>query len=103
MKVSFRWHWRIWSLLPSIGVRTRANSIVFEWLCASLWLEHTAGSRGWSGKRLQACVGHSPTNLALPTLRISFRREEVNIHISILGFWLSLYIAINENYDDLPF
>ncbi|MBO5628761.1 MAG: hypothetical protein J5965_06755, partial [Aeriscardovia sp.] len=69
MKIRFRWHWHIWSLLPTLGVRTRTNSIVFEWLCVSLWLERTAGTRSWSRKHLQVSVGHSPANQSLPTIR----------------------------------
>ena len=102
MKIRFRWHWHIWSLLPSIGVRTRTNSIVFEWLCVSLWLERTAGTRSWSRKHLQVSVGHSPANQSLPTIRIRFHKDEVNIYISVLGFWLSLFITFGED-DDLPF
>jgi len=102
MKIRFRWHWSVWSLIPSIGIRCRNHALVFEWLCASLWLENTVGTRCWDSKYVTVSVGHSPTNQSLPTLRVSFRNSEINIRVSVLGFWLSLYITIGEN-DDLPF
>ncbi len=102
MRVRFRWHWLIWSLIPTIGIRCRNHSVVFEWLCASLWLENTAGTRFWSSKYVAVSVGHSPTNQSLPTLRVSFRKSEINIHVSVLGFWLSVNIYFDGS-EDLPF
>ena len=102
MRMRLRWHWHIWSLIPSVGVRTRAHSVVFEWLCASLWLEDTSVSRSWIGSHLQVSIGHSATSLSLPTVRIRFSKDEMNIYVSVLGFWLSLNVTVEDN-SDLPF
>lgn len=89
-----------WSLIPTIGVRTRRDNIVIEWLCVSLWLDDTLYSRRWSSKHISVGLNHTPTHISLPSLRIDFMAKSVKF--SILGFILSVYFYFGED-TDLPF
>jgi len=100
MRAKFLLNLKRWSLIPTIGVRTRLNCIVIEWLCVSLWLVDTLYSRTWSSKHTVASFSHTPTHLSLPSLRIDFREKSVDF--SILGFHLSVYFYFGED-TDLPF
>ena len=100
MKSELQWHWKRWSLIPTIGVRTRRDCIVIEWLCVSLWLDDTLYSRRWSSKHISVGFSHTPTHISLPSLRIDFREKSVDF--SILGFRLSVYFYFGED-TDLPF
>ena len=91
---------KIWSLIPTIGVRTRRNSIVIEWLCVSLWIDDTIYLRRWDGKHIMVCVSHTPTHISLPSLLIDLREKSVDFHI--LGFHLSVYFYFGEDAE-LPF
>ena len=100
MRYELQWNWKRWSLIPTIGVRTRRNSIVIEWLCVSLWLDDTLYSRGWYSEHIGVHFSHIPTHTSLPSLRIDFRAKSVDF--SILGFHLSVYFYFGEDAD-LPF
>ena len=100
MRYELQWNWKRWSLIPTIGVKTRRDCIVIEWLCVSLWLDDTLYSRRWSSKHISVGFSHIPTHISLPSLRIDFR--EKSIDFSILGFHLSVYFYFGEDAD-LPF
>ena len=100
MRAKFLLDLKRWSLIPSIGVRTRRDSIVMEWLCVSLWLDDTHFSRRWSSKHISVGFRHTPTHISLPSLRIDFMEKSVDF--SILGFHLSVYFYFGED-TDLPF
>ena len=100
MRAEFRIDLKSWSLIPTIGIRTLCDDIVIEWLCMSLWLDDTSISRYWSSKHVSVSVGHLPTHLSLPTLRIDLKNKSIDT--SILGFYLSIYFRFGEE-GDLPF
>ena len=100
MRAKFWLDLKRWSLIPTIGVRTRRDCIVIEWLCVSLWFDDTLYSRRWSSKHISVGFSHIPTHISLPSLRIDFRDKSVDF--SILGFHLSVYFYFGED-SDLPF
>ena len=100
MRAKFLLDFKRWSLIPTIGVRTRRNCIVIEWLCVSLWLDDTLYSRGWFSKYISVVFSHTPRQISLPSMRIDFREKSVDF--SILGFHLSVYFYFGED-TDLPF
>lgn len=100
MRAKFWLDLKRWSLIPTIGVRTRRDCIVIEWLCVSLWFDDTLYSRRWSSRHISVGFSHTPTHISLPSLRIDFRAKR--ICFSILGFNLSISFYFGEN-DDLPF
>ena len=100
MRAKFWLDLKRWSLIPTIGVRTRRDCIVIEWLCVSLWLDDTLYSRRWSSKHISVGFSHIPTHISLPSLRIDFRAKRVDLFI--LGFHLSVSIYFGEE-EDLPF
>ena len=100
MRAKFWLYFKRWSLIPTIGVKTRRDSIVIEWLCVSLWLDDTLYSRRWSSKHISVDLSHTPTHISLPSLRIDFREKSVDL--SILGFRLSVCFYFGED-TDLPF
>jgi hypothetical protein len=100
MKAKFLLDFKRWSLIPTIGVRTRHNCVVIEWLCVSLWLDDTLYSRRWLSKHISVGFSHTPTHISLPSLRIDFRGKSVDF--SILGFHLSVYFYFGED-TELPF
>ena len=100
MRYKLQWNIKRWSLIPTIGVRTRRDCIVIEWLCVSLWLDDTLYSRRWSSKYISVGFSHTPTHISLPSLRIDFMAKSVVF--SILGFHLSVYFYFGEDAD-LPF
>lgn len=100
MKAAFQIDWKKWSLIPTIGVKTRHDYIVIEWLCVSLWLDDTLYSHGWSSKHISVGFSHIPTHISLPSLRIDFRAKRVDLFI--LGFHLSVSFYFGEDAD-LPF
>lgn len=102
MRYELRWSWKRWSLIPTIGVKTRLDYIVISWLCASLWLGNTTMSHWWSSRYVRVGVSHVPTHMSLPDLEISYRQKELCIRASILGFNLFVYIYFSED-EDLPF
>ena len=97
MRAKFLLDLKRWSLIPTIGVRTRRDCIVIEWLCVSLWLDDTLYSRRWSSKHISVGFSHTPTHMSLPSLRIDFREKSVDF--SILGFHLSVYFYFGEDTD----
>ena len=100
MRAKFLLNFKRWSLIPTIGVRTRRDCIVIEWLCVSLWLDDTHYHRRWSSEHISVGFSHTPTHISLPSLRIDFM--EKSIYFSILGFHLSVYFYFGED-TDLPF
>ena len=100
MRYKLQWNIKRWSLIPTIGVRTRRDCIVIEWLCVSLWLDDTLYYSRWTSKNISVYLRHTPTHISLPSLRIDFR--EKSIDFSILGFHLSVYFYFGEDAD-LPF
>ena len=100
MRAKFLLDLKRWSLIPTIGVRTRRDCIVIEWLCVSLWLDDTLYSRRWSSKHISVGFSHTSTHISLPSIRIDFRAK--SIYFSILGFYLSVSFYFGED-DDLPF
>lgn len=100
MRAKFLLNLKRWSLIPTIGVRTRRDCIVIEWLCVSLWLDDTLYSRNWSSKHIDVGFSHTPTHMSLPSLWVDFREKSVGF--SILGFHLSVYFYFGED-TDLPF
>ena len=102
MKYELLWNWKSWSLIPTIGVRTRRDNIVISWLCVSLWLDNTTMSHCWSSRYVLVGVSHSPTHLSLPDLEISYRQKILGIRASILGFNLFINIFFSQD-GDLPF
>ena len=100
MRAKFLLDFKRWSLIPTIGVRTRRDCIVIEWLFVSLWLDDTLYSRRWSSKHISVGFSHTPTHISLPSLRIDF--WEKSIDFSILGFHLSVYFYFGED-TELPF
>ena len=89
-----------WALIPTIGVRTRRDCIVIEWLCVSLWFDGTLYSRRWLSKYISVDFSHTPTHISLPSLRIDLGEKSVDF--SILGFHLSVYFYFEKDAD-LPF
>ena len=102
MRYELQWHWKRWSLIPTIGVRTRHNYIVISWLCASLLLDKTTMSHWWSSRYVRVGVSHVPTHMSLPDLEISYLQKTLCISFSILGFNLFTYIFFSID-EDLPF
>ena len=102
MKYELQWNWKRWSLIPTIGVRTRRDNIVISWLCVSLWLDKTTMSHWWSSRYVNVGVSHSPTHLSLPDFEISYRQKILGIRASILGFNLFIEIFFSQE-EDLPF
>lgn len=102
MRYELQWNWKRWSLIPTIGVKTRHNYIVISWLCASLWLDKTTMSHWWSSRYVRVGVSHVPTHMSLPDLEISYRQKTLYIRASILGFNLFADIFFSTD-DDLPF
>ena len=100
MRAEFLLDLKRWSLIPTIGVKTRLDCIVIEWLCVSLWLDDALYSRRWSSKHISVAFSHTPTHISLPSLRIDFMEKSVDF--SILGFYLSVYFYFGEDVD-LPF
>ena len=100
MRAELLLDYKRWSLIPTIGVRTRRNSIVIEWLCVSLWLDDTLYSRKWFSKHIRVGFSHTPTHISLPSLRIDFREKIIDF--SVLGFHLSVYFYFGEDAE-LPF
>ena len=100
MKTVFQIDWKKWSLIPTIGVRTRCDYVVIEWLCMSLWLDDTSVSRYWSSKYIGVSISYCPTHMSLPTLRIDFKNKSIDT--SVLGFHLSIYFYFGEDAD-MPF
>lgn len=100
MRAKFLLNLKRWSLIPTIGVRTRRDCIVIEWLCVSLWLDDTLYSRRWSSNHISVSFSHIPVHISLPSLWIDFREKRVDF--SILGFHLSVYFYFGED-TDLPF
>ena len=100
MRAKFELDLKRWSLIPTIGVRTRRDSIVIEWLCVSLWIDDTRYSRRWSGKYISVYISHTSTHISLPSLRIDFREKIVDF--SVLGFHLSVFFYFGEDAE-LPF
>lgn len=102
MKYELQWNWKRWSLIPTIGVRTRRDYIVISWLCASLWLDKTTMSHWWSCRYVRVGVSHNPTHMSLPDLEISYSQKILGIRASILGFNLFADIFFSKE-EDLPF
>lgn len=102
MRAKFLLDFKRWSLIPTIGVRTRHDYIVISWLCASLWLDKTTMSHWWSSRYVSVGVSHVPTHMSLPDLEISYRPKELCIQASILGFNLFVNIFFSPD-EDLPF
>lgn len=104
MRYELQWNWKRWSLIPTIGVRTRRDCIVISWLCASLCLDNTTKSYWWSSRYIGVCVNHVPTHMSLPDLEISYRQKVLGIRASILGFnlFVSIFFSPDED-EDLPF
>lgn len=102
MRYELQWNWKRWSIIPTIGVRTRHNYIVISWLCASLYLDNTTMSHRWSGRYMCVGVSHNPTQMSLPDLEISYRQKELCVRASILGFNLFVNIFFSQE-EDLPF
>ena len=100
MKAKFWLDLKRWALIPTIGVRTRRDCIVIEWLCVSLWFDDTLYSRRWLSKYISVGFSHTPTHMSLPSLRINFMEKSINF--SVLGFNLSVYFYFDKD-TDLPF
>jgi len=102
MRAKFRLDLKRWSLIPTIGVRTRHDYIVISWLCASLWLDKTTMSHWWSSRYVSVGISHVPIQMSLPDLEISYRQKELGIRASILGFNLFVNIFFSQE-EDMPF
>ena len=102
MRYELQWNLKRWSLIPTIGVRTRHNYIVISWLCASLWLDKTTMSHWRSSRYVRVGVSHIPTHMSLPDLEISYRPKTLSIRVSFLGFNLFTDIFFSQE-EDLPF
>ncbi len=100
MKAEFTLNLKKWSLIPTIGVRTRRDYIVISWLCASLWLDDTSVNYWSAGKYISVGLYHNPTSLSLPNIEINFKGK--SIHLQILGFSMLIYFHFLED-EDLPF
>ena len=102
MRYELQWNLKRWSLIPTIGVRTRHDYIVISWLCASLWFGNTTMSHWWSSRYVCVGVSHIPTHMSLPDLEISYCQKKLYIRASILGFNLFVNIFFSPD-EDLPF
>lgn len=100
MEAKFLLDLKRWALIPTIGVRTRRDYVVIEWLCFSLWFDKTLYSQRWSSKHISIAFSHTPTHMSLPSLRIDFNGKSIDF--SVLGFHLSIYFYFGED-TDLPF
>ena len=100
MEAKFLLDFKRWALIPTIGVRTRRDCVVIEWLCVSLWLDDTRYSRWWSSRYISVHFHHTPTHISLPSLWIDFKAK--SIQFFVLGFHLSVNFYFGED-SDLPF
>ena len=100
MKAKFLLDFKRWALIPTIGVRTRRDCVVIEWLCVSLWFDDTLYTHRWSSKHISVCFSHIPAHISLPSLRIDIMNKRVDF--SILGFHLSVNFYFGKDAD-IPF